>query len=231
MKDNMPKTYIFGIGTGRCGTQSLARFLSMQEGVMVYHELIDPYSLQTYGDHTLPWLPDLDKLKLKLKYLDELDYPIVGDVAFYYLNYIPYLQQMRNIKVIAIERDKEKVVKSFHFLALGVNHWASPLMDQWQEGINSFDYIWHKTWPDLDHIKSKQEALSTYYDLYVLRTRSLQLELGPRMLTISLDEFNTREGQDKILEFIGIPKEKRKYKRVHTHKLMSRRLKHEGGKI
>ena len=216
------KTYIFGIGTGRCGTQSLARFLSMQDDVMVFHELVDPYSVNSYGNHTLPWLPDIDKLKLKLKYLDELNYSVVGDVAFYYLNYIPYLQKMRNIKVIAIEREKDKVVKSFHFLAMGHNHWASPLSPQWQEGLNYYDYVWHKTWPDLNHIKSKEEALSTYYDLYILRTRSLQLELGPKMLTISIDEFNTKKGQDKILEFIGVPKNKRKYRKVHVHKLRNR---------
>lgn len=72
---------VLGIGSGRCGTLSLARVLSRQPGVMVSHE--DP--------PLLPWERDPDNRVLRERFARwrrTRQAAIVGDVASFYLPYV-----------------------------------------------------------------------------------------------------------------------------------------------
>ena len=77
---------VLGIGTGRCGTQSLMTFLNLQK-INTFHESV-----------LLPWVFDsvsLNFLLTKLTKVSTVDYPDVGDVNFSLLNYIEPL--LKNI--------------------------------------------------------------------------------------------------------------------------------------
>jgi len=113
MKDKRKKRIIFGLGSGRCGTSSLAYLLNAQEGALVSHEL----------SPILPW--DFDQNGIQFRW-DQLNhqagtYPVVGDVGIYYIPYVSFLISSLNtllseshvFKFIILKREKEAVVESY----------------------------------------------------------------------------------------------------------------------
>jgi len=98
------KKLIIGLGTGRCGTKSLATLLNAQENSNVTHE--DP--------PVLPWEFDEKAAQDKLESLLKRDADFVGDVSFSYLNYIEWFKRnYDNCYFIYIYRDFNSFVKSW----------------------------------------------------------------------------------------------------------------------
>ena len=93
---------VIGLGTGRCGTMSLAYLLDWQENSEVYHEKAQ-YAIPWKGgekviDEFLQWASEVAKRK-----------QLVGDVALYYLNYVEYLLSLNhNVKFLCLQRDRER---------------------------------------------------------------------------------------------------------------------------
>ena len=108
----MNKQLIISIGTGRCGSVSLSKFLSAQEYVSVLHEgRLDSHKIRKL----IKWGNDEKNLFEWLEFLLSLDgNKFVGDTGMYYLPYIEQIiEKYPQVKIIVMERDKEEVVKSY----------------------------------------------------------------------------------------------------------------------
>ena len=64
---------IFGIGTGRCGTQSLSNLLDQQKGHHLTHEYEGP----------IPWELNPVAIKAHIQKLEANNF--TGDIGFYFL--------------------------------------------------------------------------------------------------------------------------------------------------
>ena len=124
---------IFGLGSGRCGTASLARLLNVQPRTVCFHEVNPACMAWTGSDSTLLSLlndfqeilrggrraisidltsPGRDKPLKRLLELDAVD--AVGDVASYYLPYVEkILSQVPEARFPCLYRDRQETVDSF----------------------------------------------------------------------------------------------------------------------
>ena len=124
---------IIGLGTGRSGTQSLARLLNNQPGTVCFHEtnpscvkwaetprtirsMIDEFqTILAEGPReiTIDYTrPAGDEGLRRLREVESVT--TIGDVAFYYLSYASMLLEMEaDIRMPCIQRDRDGVVSSF----------------------------------------------------------------------------------------------------------------------
>lgn len=125
---------VIGLGSGRTGTASLAKFIDSQHNALCFHELnpsgsvfegnpqpqintIREYKAILEGgprhllalDYTRPHSV---KTYEKLKRMEKVD--ILGDIAFYYLLYVENLLGITSdIRFVCIRRDKSETVESW----------------------------------------------------------------------------------------------------------------------
>jgi len=123
---------IFGLGSGRCGTKSLASLISMQEGAVCFHEL-NPSSMSwdngfatvknTYrnffdlihsGDPLISFDQSMGSSHAEFEKINEGRIKIAGDVASYYLPYVEYILELDpSVKFPCLKREKQETVRSF----------------------------------------------------------------------------------------------------------------------
>lgn len=182
---------VIGLGTGRCGTDSLAYFLDLQEGANVSHEMFK---------HKLTWQgaeKQIDKLLQWMKL--QTDQRLVGDVAFAYLPYVGYiLSRWPTAKFICLQRDRTETVESFIKKTPGRNHWVQHDGTQWQADR------WDACFPHYAAM-SKPEAIGYYWDEYYATAAELQATYPAAFRIFPTTALNQLEGQQALLYFIGIP--------------------------
>lgn len=153
------KTYIFGIGTGRCGTTSLSRILSAQNNCFVSHELAHR--------HILNWNYNDKDFKLIINEISKYKQGTVGTVAFYLINYIPKIVDyfgIDNVKIIILQRDKDQTVDSYFRWTnrkTPINHWSA---ESHKHKIYHSS-VWDKAYPKYN-CTDKKLCISKYYDEY-----------------------------------------------------------------
>jgi len=124
---------IFGLGTGRSGTQSLAKLLNEQDKSVCFHE-INPASMCWKGSEETVFslIRDFDDILkggrravtvdytspnrgLPLRKLrDEENIEVIGDIGFYYLPYAEAILNMGiNVRFPCMKRPKDEVVHSY----------------------------------------------------------------------------------------------------------------------
>ncbi len=138
---------ILGVGTGRCGTLSLSRLLNRQPGLRVTHER-QPY---------LPWKcespRDLIAARLNALRADNAGSAIAGDVAFYYLNYLPDALELDDrLRVVCLRRPKHEVVASYRrWISCrsgpDVNHWAASIIGRHRKMAGAMTQCGHLVIP------------------------------------------------------------------------------------
>jgi len=201
------KKIIIGVGTGRCGTCSLANILDKQKNCAVTHE----------SNPLLFWEFSKEKINQKLQSLLDYKGKFVGDIASYYLPYVEYiLKRYPSTKVICLKRPKQETVKSFMKITPRFNHWVSSKMME-DKGDYYIDYkkrrwiknYWDNCFPKYD-VKSKEEALELYWEEYYEEIERLQKKYPKNMMIISTEDLNSEDKLRKILSFIGIPKKHQK---------------------
>jgi len=180
---------VFGLGTGRCGTKSLADLLDAQPGVSVSHEC---------GGRILPW--DLDGVGLDavLKILNTFPGAVKGDVAFYYLNYVEsILQRYPDARFVCLKRDKVGCVASLvaKHDSLGIN----PL----QPGVCE-PSVWDRTMPDIDPDLDRLSSVCRYYDDYYSAAGLLVEKYPDSFRIFDTEALNTEHGVRDILDFCGV---------------------------
>ena len=202
---------ILGMGTGRCGTLSLAEVLNSQPGTLVTHEEAP----------LLPWDhdPESDLIARRFARMRrKRDAAFIGDIASFYL---PYTEEIiaaePDVRIICLKRDKESVIKSFcRWLdlvhPLPTNHWAKELPAGWHYEPN-----WSRIFPKYD-IESREEGIARYWDEYNSRAESLEKRFPDQLRIVDIEQLNDEEGVSELLSFVGIPKNQQVNRAGrHTH--------------
>lgn len=201
-----PPQLVIGLGTGRCGTDSLAYFLDFQEGANVSHEMFK---------HKLTWQGAEKQIDKLLQWMQlQTDQCLVGDVAFAYLSYVGYiLSRWPNAKFICLQRDRTETVESFIKKTPGRNHWMQHDGVQWQADR------WDVCFPQYA-AASKAEALGVYWDEYYATAGELQATYPTAFRIFPTTTLNQLQGQQAILYFIGISHQQMRLP-THVHENQS----------
>jgi len=189
---------IVGIGSGRCGTLSLARLLDKQPNANVTHE----------RRPLLPWSPT-DRKRLVAERIASLRTGaggLVGDVASFYLPYVEdFIAQAPDIRIIALQRDCDEVVRSFcdwsdHGHSVPTDHWS----EQPAPGLYH-DPVWSTIFPKYP-TASREEGVRRYWHEYCRKVGELQQRYPENVRIFDMKEaLNTEAGQREVLTFAGIP--------------------------
>lgn len=186
---SIPKKVIIGLGTGRCGTMSLANLLSSQSGVIVPHE---------YQALPLPW--DFSQTALERK-IESLRY-INGDVGFYYLNYVEQIVDIfPQVRFVCLKRNKNEVVESYMKKTRGRNHWMNHDGKNWKN-----DSKWDSAYPKFN-VSGKSSAIAMYYDMYYKKITYLKRKYPNKIRVFEIDCLNNEKGIRDILSFCGFAEE------------------------
>lgn len=191
----MSKPTIIGCGTGRCGTKSLSKILSTCEMTEVTHET----------DPKLYWENDKNYEEKLEQFKDGLD-----DVALYYGKYIErFLEDLDDVRVIVLMRDKDEVIESFKAVTVDRNHWNGEITEEWD-----------RCFPDYGE-SDKDAAISMYYQQYY---ENIPLK-DERVLVIPTAGLSWKKTQEAICEHCEIPVEDRNYSEDPVY---NKREKHVG---
>jgi len=178
------KRLVIGLGTGRCGTKTLAALLNMQAGAHVTHELFA---------HNLTWeIAAGFVLAMEREFRDN-DFRLFGDVA---LNWLPYAMLFvnRELRPIVLQRDRAATVESLLRRA-GDRDW-------WRRGVTE-DADWFQAMPTYNNTMTKREAVERYYDEYYAECRELQDVFGDRLLWVRTEDLSSEQEQRRILAHVG----------------------------
>lgn len=197
------KRLVFGLGSGRCGTASLAYLMSKQESTHSSHEL----------HPQLPWDPSTDFLTHKWITMDHQAhlFDTVFDSGSYFLPYVQilinswnqnsYANNRYDIRFICMKRDKKKTVSSFLKKFKKQNN--NPLQNHGDP--NLVQNSWDLSFPKYDDCSLK-EALEKYYDDYYAAARDLEYKQPWAFRIFDVNSLNSESGVKSILEFAGYEK-------------------------
>lgn len=189
-----PGRLILGMGTGRSGSTSLTRILSLQKGGWFSHE----------HPPILPWAIDKSLLRVHIErfncYLSSCAYS--GDVAHWWL---PYLEEIFHhfpeSKIVCMRRDKQDTVRSFEKIkgveGRGFNHWIK------HDGVKWTKNLWDICYPKYN-VSSRKTAIALYWKEYYDFAVRLRRRYPNNIIIVKLSDINSKKGQEKILEFCGI---------------------------
>jgi hypothetical protein len=179
--------YIIGIGTGRCGTRSLATLLANQEDTRATHEgyvmpwQTNPHYLESY----ICWLTRRGKEAFQV------------DVGFYMLPYVESLAAiLGEVKFVVMQRTRQGVVDSYERWVPELNHWQAHRGDRWKRSA------WDEAYPKF-RADSRKEALGLYWDYYRKQTALISNRLPGRVLFVDVEALNDFTSRQQVLSFCG----------------------------
>lgn len=234
---------VIGLGSGRSGTASLTSLIDRQLAAACFHEM-NP-SCAVFSGNPQPQLNAVrefqqllnggDRSRLTIDYsrpssvavyakiqaMDQLR--IMGDIGFYYLNYIEEIfEQAPDSVAICMKRDRASTVASWLnkttirrwrslWLADKLKSWLTrtPFYTEynyWQEHDGSRwqqDPVWDSCFPKFV-ASSKAEAIGMYWDYYYLEAERLQQKYPERFRIFDIRELSAREGQSRVLSYLGV---------------------------
>ncbi|NIS17408.1 MAG: hypothetical protein GWN14_27985 [candidate division Zixibacteria bacterium] len=179
----MEKTIIIGYGTGRCGTKSLATFLSMQP---------QPACHVTHEGLPMSWYPAVANMRDTMTMLESYPGHFVGDVGFYWINHLDYLfEKYPEAKVINIYRDDDETINSF----------CSRVRLKKLNGKNYNRGGWYDYPFDSDS-DTDQDIVRTIYRYRYLE-KIVAMKYPGKIFCLRLDLFNNMAHMARLLEWIG----------------------------
>ncbi len=245
--DNNKTGIVIGLGTGRSGTASLTSLIDRQPGGLSFHEM-NPSSA-VFSGNPQPHINAVVEFRELLRGGDTrrlaIDYGrpssvrtyeklqamqginLIGDIAYYYLNYVEdMLAAVPECVFVCIRRDKQQTVASW-LKKSSIQRWPSlwvadrlkalltrtPFYTEynyWQEHDGSTwkkDPVWDSCFPKFE-AASKEEAIGLYWDYYYLEAERLQREHPDSFRIFPVEDLGNPGGQRRILSFIGIPKDR-----------------------
>jgi hypothetical protein len=258
VEDFRAKRIVIGLGSGRSGTASLTSLLDRQIGGICFHEM-NP-SCAVFSGNPQPHLNAIlefqkllqggDKSRLSIDYsrpssvktynrLQEMkQVNLIGDIAYYYLNYVEeLLQVVPECVFVCIKRDRQQTISSWMkksaikrwrslWLADKLKSWLTrtPFYTEynyWQVHDGSHwkkDPVWDSCFPKFE-AATKEEAIGMYWDHYYQTAEQLQQKHSDRFKIFDVQDLSTPEGQKRILSFIGIGDHQMVYgEGVHLHR-------------
>ena len=178
---------MIGLGTGRCGTTSLARLLKSATGCHVAHEMD---RIRTH----MTWDFTKDGMERAIALIESMPGVMVGDVGFYYLPYVEGISDARpDVTFICMKRDRQETIESYMKKTEGRDHW--------RPGMGRPD-PWDRMYPKFDR-PTKREAIGAYWDMYYQRSAALEAA-GLRIKTFDISSLNDERGVKSIMEFAGL---------------------------
>ncbi len=177
------------MGTGRCGTVSLAQLLNAQRDVDIGHEELE-FNLPYSGGEQLiaAYVRDLKQRKAR----------VVGDV---FSAYLPYCKQIVNrcedVRFLCLQRDREETIASFLKKAGPANHWIQ------HDGRRWISDPWDRCFPSYDETDI-EKAIGRYWDDYYELAEEFVRTLGDSFAIFPVSHLNSKQGQAELLAFGGI---------------------------
>jgi hypothetical protein len=250
---------VIGLGSGRSGTASLTSLIDQQTGGICFHEMNPAGAV--FSGNPQPHLNAAtefrelvrggDRARLSIDYsrpssvqtyeklqgIGELN--LVGDIAYYYLNYVDdLLQLVPECIFLCIRRDREQTVASW-LKKSSIKRWRSLWLadrlkawltrtpfyteyNYWQEHDGSRwkqDPVWDSCFPKFE-TDSKEEAIGLYWDYYYLEADRLQRKHPDSFKIFDVEDLGNPEGQKRILTFIGLAEDRMVCsEELHLHRL------------
>ena len=192
----MDKHLIIGLGTGRCGTVSLSKFLNEQPDAMILHEgaLESRRELISWYDddeHVTSWLAELESLSADSKFF--------GDTGYYFLPYVETIwKAYPNAHFVCFERERDGVVRSFLKKTSDNRHFW---YDHQGKGFRR-DATWDKTFPKFDEV-DKAKAIGLYWDMYHEEATRLASLRPDAFRIFPMTVLNSTSGRAELLDFVG----------------------------
>lgn len=199
-------SFVFGTGSARCGTKSLAVLFGQQRTVAVAHER-----------HMLPWEVDLgaahravmDLQKRPVRQVLTQGIPvrwlryrvmcatIIGDIGPWYLPYADYLIKAHNAKIVCLKRDKEQTVESF--LRQRYDHCSLHPAEADDPGKPLAGML-----PKFD-LPSRRANAEAYWEHFYAQADAAEQSHPESFRIFDIDTLNNEDGQRRILSFVGVP--------------------------
>ena len=179
--------FIFGLGTGRSGSTSLASSLSKIKGSYISHE----------HPAIIPWHGGLEIVKWHLKRMMSLAkyHSVIGDVSHWWLPYVEFiLKQHANALFIVLRRPASKTVKSFLNIKgsgkkYSINHWQN------HNGSYYTKNFWDVCYPSYEKNLSIDEAIYKYWTNYYQECYRLSHLFPSNFIVVDLEDTS----KDKLI--------------------------------
>lgn len=204
------KNIIIGIGTGRCGTNSVAKLLNSQ-----------PDSFFTHESYMLDWnmrLKDCEKWD-NLNFILHRKEKFVGDVSLGLTSQAKeLLLNFPTLKVFCLHRKKETLAPS---LIRAAREGLARGRYQTLPSESNFDkdyMYWHKKFPAYD-IEDKNKAVDMAISEYELITSSLSKEFTKKVFNLNIEDISNKKVLDGFFDFCGYDKSDRNYnvEKINIH--------------
>ena len=206
-----PGTLVLGLGSGRCGSTSLARALASVETVCATHE----------NPPMVHWQPTPGQLRVHCKRFRMLlaHFGLVFDSAHWWLNAVdPMTAEFGDMKMIGLVRDPDACARSFlERKGTGrnaINHWVEHDGTFWKPAL------WDRFYPSYEpgrfglgepegvsqaELASRQHQLvKAYVEDYNEGLTRAKDRFGERLLLLRTEELSEPETQDRVQAFLGI---------------------------
>ena len=189
-----PTRVVFGLGTGRCGTTSLAAFIDMQHGAVGTHERHGNRVAWVGGEAELDRV--LDDLGAEL----DRGATLVGEVGLYYLPYVARIRARHpEARFIVLQREREATIESFiEKTADKANHWAPT-------SRFARHARWNPCFPTYAAALPKRVAVGRYWDEYYTTTAALERAEPGVFMTVRTERLGDPATQRQMLDFLGVP--------------------------
>ena len=232
---------VIGMGTGRSGSQSLSRLINSQPQSVCFHEInpacmkwaetprtvlsmIAEFEAVLRGgprEVTIDYTsPDRDRDLGRLQALESVE--VIGDVASYYLAYVPLLAGLDlDIRMPCLRRDKAATVASFiktvrrpdnrprtmkkriKAVIKGkarpsrCNHWVEHDGKVWVQ-----DRKWDKCFPKFE-ASTLEESIGLYWEHYMELSDEFAARYPEKFRVFDIEDLNSEGGQAAILDLCG----------------------------
>lgn len=197
------------LGTGRCGTWAWYRIMEAQSGLVQ----------SSHEGFRFEWEVDRGFFfyRMMQAMVDWVGTPIWCNSSFAWIRYVGLLMQnLNDPKCLCLKRDRDSLIDSFMRHWPSENYWTDPGSDHWDGQwpmvtvTNPDPDALSRMWPKYD--LPKEDAIGAYWDEYYAIAEFWQQRLPANFKIIDFKEaLNSYEGQDGCLEFMDIPKEKRRH--------------------
>lgn len=205
---------IVGMGTGRCGTKSLAAVLCNQPGTAVLHE----------GKPRLPWEPGDEDLVRRFERIGNY-WPGVrrfGDVGPYYLTRVPELVRLfPNIRIVCMRRERAATVTSYM-------RWLEKtrpgqLLDHWRAERTGLDEdSWDICYPKYE-VDTLEEGLGRFWDDYYATAEAYAEQFPGNVRIFDMEPtLNDEQAISALLTWVGVPPEEQVLEVEHYNQSAAR---------
>jgi len=185
----MAERIIIGLGTGRCGTMSLAKLLAMQPDTEATHELMP----------LPPWEPCYREVWCLLGWMFARGPHVAADVAWSWCPYVPWILSIfPTTKFVCLRRDKASCVSSMLRKAVHINQF---------QHHNGRKWMWmpvvDRAMPKYDDEPTRERAAERFWEEYNAIAERYQTSYPDNFRIFPMEDLNRLDGVERILRFAG----------------------------